>query len=43
MKWIILLIAWLLLSFPASVYMGRIIHKNTSEEHMKGSDTHADA
>ena len=40
MKWIaIILIAWLLLSFPFAVCIGKIIHRNNPEEHMKGSDT----
>lgn len=39
MKWIIILIAWLLLSFPLAVVTGKIIHRNNPEEHMKGSDT----
>lgn len=44
MKWIaIILLAWLLISFPLAVGTGKIIHRNNSEEHMKGSDTRADA
>ena len=43
MKWIMLLIAWLLLSFPIAVGVGEFIHYGNQEEHMKGSDTHADA
>ena len=43
MKWIVILIAWLLLSFPLAVHIGKIIHRNNPEEHMKGSETHADA
>ena len=42
MKWIIIVIAWLLLSFPLAVVTGKIIHRNTSEENMKGGDTHAE-
>lgn len=44
MKWIIIMIAWLLLSFPLATFTGKIIHRNNPdpEEHMKGSDTHAD-
>lgn len=43
MKWIIILIAWLLLSFPAAVFTGKFIKYGHGASNMKGSDNHADA